>query len=205
MNRNTVLSVCSGIALISTAMFSYAADVSPMHGYVSNPPSRAFLCSSQGGSLNKDCGAVQYEPQSLEGPKGFPESGPADGSIASAGRENYSELDEQTATRWHQVSLSTGDNSFTWTLTAPHKTEKWRFYITKKDWDPNSKLTRAQFDLTKPICERDDAGVLPSSTVTITGCNIPSDYTGYHVILGVWDVADTSNAFYQVIDADIKP
>ncbi|MDE9448810.1 lytic polysaccharide monooxygenase, partial [Xenorhabdus bovienii] len=28
--------------------------------------------------------------------------------------------------------------------------------------------------------------------------------SGYHVILGTWTIADTNNAFYQVIDADIK-
>ena len=27
---------------------------------------------------------------------------------------------------------------------------------------------------------------------------------GYHVILAVWDVADTANAFYNVIDVDVK-
>ena len=206
MNKNMVLSALSGIALVSISITSYAAEKSPRHGFVIDPPSRAYLCSSQGGNLNKECGSIQYEPQSLEAAKGFPESGPADGHIASAGHENYSALDEQTATRWHHVTLSTGDNTFTWHLTAPHKTERWRFYITKKDWDPNSKLTRAQFDLSKPICEQDDNGKLPdTSVVTIKDCKIPADYTGYHVILGIWDVADTANAFYQVIDANIKP
>ncbi len=35
------------------------------------------------------------------------------------------------------------------------------------------------------------------------------DRSGYHVILAVWDVADTANAFYNVIDVnlinDVKP
>ena len=38
---------------------------------------------------------------------------------------------------------------------------------------------------------------------------MPTDRSGYHVILAVWDVADTANAFYNVIDVnlinDIKP
>lgn len=97
-----------------------------------------------------------------------------------------------------------GENTFVWTLTAAHKTEKWRFFFTKKDWNPNEKLTQAQFDLNKPICERSDEGKLPESIVIIKGCNIPADYKGYHVILGVWDVADTGNAFYQIIDTYIK-
>jgi chitin-binding protein len=33
--------------------------------------------------------------------------------------------------------------------------------------------------------------------------NVPTDRNGYHVILGVWDVADTPNAFYNVIDVNL--
>ncbi|MBU4682253.1 lytic polysaccharide monooxygenase [Cedecea davisae] len=204
MRKTTVLTTCAGLALMAASSLSYAGQAKPFHGYVSNPPSRALLCSEKGDHLNKNCGAVQYEPQSLEAPKGFPEKGPVDGHIASAGHENYAELDEQTPTRWHHVSLANGKQDFTWTLTADHKTEKWRFFITKKDWDPSKKLTRAQFDLTNPICEQDGKGEIPGDVVTIKDCTIPADYKGYHVILGVWDIADTGNAFYQVIDTDIK-
>ncbi|MFV9997313.1 MAG: lytic polysaccharide monooxygenase [Arsenophonus endosymbiont of Dermacentor nuttalli] len=35
-------------------------------------------------------------------------------------------------------------------------------------------------------------------------CNVPYR-TGYQVILGVWTIYDTGNAFYQVIDANMKP
>ncbi|TKI83198.1 chitin-binding protein, partial [Bacillus cereus] len=33
--------------------------------------------------------------------------------------------------------------------------------------------------------------------------NVPTDRSGYHVILAVWDVADTVNAFYNVIDVNL--
>lgn len=32
-------------------------------------------------------------------------------------------------------------------------------------------------------------------------CNVPAR-TGYRVIYGVWEIADTSNSFYQAIDVD---
>jgi Uncharacterized protein conserved in bacteria len=32
---------------------------------------------------------------------------------------------------------------------------------------------------------------------------VPSDRSGYHVILAVWDVADTVNAFYNAIDVNV--
>ncbi|MFP3600027.1 lytic polysaccharide monooxygenase, partial [Chryseobacterium sp. SIMBA_029] len=32
---------------------------------------------------------------------------------------------------------------------------------------------------------------------------VPANRTGYHIILAVWDVADTTNAFYNVIDVNV--
>ena len=39
------------------------------HGYTTSPPSRSYRCAQH---QVADCGAIQYEPQSVEGPKGFP-------------------------------------------------------------------------------------------------------------------------------------
>ena len=38
------------------------------HGYIESPKSRAFMCQEHQGALNRDCGSVQYEPQSIEFP-----------------------------------------------------------------------------------------------------------------------------------------
>lgn len=73
------------------------------------------------------------------------------------------------------------------------------YYKTRGD--VNKPLTRADFDLT-PFCQRNDNGKIPTETVTLN-CNIP-ERSGYQIILGVWDIADTGNAFYQVIDAEFK-
>ncbi|MCG9766566.1 lytic polysaccharide monooxygenase, partial [Vibrio alginolyticus] len=62
------------------------------HGYVSETnggvaASRSALCkypTPDTNEKNNNCGAIQYEPQSVEGPDGFPETGPRDGKIASA-------------------------------------------------------------------------------------------------------------------------
>lgn len=189
------------ISMLFLSMSALADNNVLRHGYIDNPPSRAFLCSSMGGNLNKMCGAVQYEPQSVEGPKGFPERGPKDGQIASGGNANFSQLNEQSNSRWHKVNVSSGKNVFSWILTASHRTTSWQFFITKQNWDPNKPLTRNDFDL-KPFCEQQDRGNVPKNNVRIE-CNIPKR-TGYQIILGVWTIADTANAFYQVIDANMK-
>ncbi|OKP05591.1 lytic polysaccharide monooxygenase [Xenorhabdus eapokensis] len=188
----------AGLTAFGTIPFSSIAEPDSNHGYIDTPPSRALLCQK---GINKNCGSVTYEPQSIEGPKGFPQGGPPDGQLASAGVGQFKQLNEQSLDRWHHVTINKGINKFNWTITARHSTTSWQFYITKPGWDPNKSLTRAQFDLT-PFCERFDNGKRPGQTVSLN-CDIP-DRSGYHVILGVWTIADTANAFYQVIDVDIK-
>lgn len=180
---------------ISSHVFAYNL---PRHGYVEKPASRSFLCSEQGGRLNKMCGSVQYEPQSIEGSKGFPDGGPSDGHIASGDNPQFDNLNEQSTNRWKKVEIESGKQIFTWSLTAAHSTESWRYFITKQDWNPNKPLVRSDFELI-PFCERFNTGEIPSDKVNIQ-CNVP-EREGYQVILGVWDIADTGNAFYQVIDA----
>ncbi|MGF7087338.1 chitin-binding protein [Kroppenstedtia sanguinis] len=165
------------------------------HGYIESPASRAYLCKQ---GENTDCGPVMYEPQSVEGKGSFPESGPPDGQIAGGGV--FPDLDAQTADRWQKVTLQGGQNTFKWHLTAPHSTHEWKYYITKKDWDPNQPLTRAALD---PVfCHYNDGGAKPPETV-VHECSVPTDRSGYHLILGVWEIADTPNAFYQVIDVNL--
>ena len=182
-----------GLILGASALFA-CANISA-HGYLTQPASRSLLCK-QGG--NSACGAIQWEPQSLEAPSGFPALGPADGQIASAGLVQFSELNEQTSSRWTKQSLKAGANNFAWQFTANHATRNWRYFITKADWNPNQKLTRASFDLS-PFCTIDGGNRQPAMQVT-HACNVPVR-SGYQVILAVWQVADTPNSFYNLVDA----
>jgi chitin-binding protein len=164
------------------------------HGYVSKPESRSYLCRLD---QNSGCGAIQYEPQSLEYRSGFPATGPADGQIASANQPQFAPLDEQTSTRWTKRVIAAGPQTFIWTFTAPHSTRNWRYYLTRADWNPNQKLSRAAFDTT-PFCTVNGNNVRPPATVTHT-CTVPAR-TGYQIVLAVWEVADTVNSFHNVID-----
>ncbi|MFC4078317.1 lytic polysaccharide monooxygenase [Salinithrix halophila] len=183
------------ILLLAAGMLLFAESASA-HGYIKSPASRSYLCKQ---GKNKGCGPIQYEPQSLEAKGSFPKSGPSNGHIAGADR--FPELDAQKSTRWKKVTLRGGKKTFKWHLTAPHSTAKWKYYITKKNWNPNKPLTRAALE-SKPFCSFNDGGSRPSSTVTHP-CKVPTDRSGYHLILGVWEVADTGNAFYQVVDVNL--
>ncbi|WMS85922.1 N-acetylglucosamine-binding protein GbpA [Pleionea litopenaei] len=184
----TLLSGCSLLLLGTSALDLYS------HGYVKSPESRSYLCHLR---TNTNCGAIQWEPQSVEGLDRFPGSGPADGTIAAAGLPQFSELNQQTSTRWVKRSAQSGNFSFTWRFTANHASRDFRYFITRSGWDQNQPLTRASFDLT-PFCSVSGNNQRPPAELT-HNCVLPSR-SGYHVVLAVWDVADTVNSFYQAID-----
>ena len=168
------------------------------HGYISSPVGRAYGCRTR---ANTGCGGVQYEPQSVEGPDRFPGSGPADGAIASAGASTaWQPLNAVGASRWAKSSLASGWNTFEWTFTAPHSTRDFRYWITKEGWNPEAPLSRAQFE-SAPFCSV-NLGNAKANTNPAHRCFVPAR-SGYQVILGVWDVADTAASFYNVIDVNM--
>ncbi len=163
------------------------------HGYIET--SRSKQCAD---GTNQNCGGVQYEPQSVEGPDRFPETGPEDGTIAAAGSASWTPLNEQSPTRWNKVPMQAGSNTFNWVFTANHSSRDWRYFITKPNWNPSQPLGRNSFDLT-PFCVYEGNDTQPPFNLS-HNCTVPQR-SGYQIILGVWDVADTTASFYSVIDA----
>ncbi|CRL45656.1 GlcNAc-binding protein A precursor [Sodalis glossinidius str. 'morsitans'] len=187
------------------------ADISTLHGQIANPESRAAKTH-------------QWWANALESGKFFPEiqSGlsdkyaptdipnqkpPEDGKIASAGLAGAEKLDEYGENRWEKNEIKSGAIiDFTWTYTAVHRTRRWNYFITKDNWKPNEPLSRAQFEKEpffmvqndkQPYWEHD---LMPNNP-TIHKVKMPNK-KGYHIILGVWEIADTGNAFYQVVDVN---
>lgn len=172
------------------------------HGYIEAPQSRAYKCHLTKDANNPNCGQARYEPQSIEQRSGFPGGPlPLDGKLASGGIPSFSPLDRQSSNVWEKNVIKPGMNDFTWHHTAQHKTTNWRYYITKQNWDQNQPLTRDAFEST-PFCQVDGQGEAPPILVTHQ-CDVPQ-HTGYQVIYGVWEIADTINSFYQVIDVNFS-
>ncbi|PED40603.1 lytic polysaccharide monooxygenase [Bacillus cereus] len=179
------------------------------HGYIYG--SRAHIGhTKENNSLNWQQAENKYgeavsTPQGVEGPKGFPLNGPVDGQLASGGNSGYSLLNIQTPLHWVKKDMKTGKNTLVWEYTAAHKTTKWHYYITKQGWDPSQPLNRDSLELIQTI-DWDGTTAIPgkqSGTGLPHTINIPNDRSGYHVIYAVWDVDDTVNAFYQVLDVNI--
>ncbi|CAK9832953.1 GlcNAc-binding protein A [Anthophora retusa] len=186
-------------------------QIANFHGYISDPPSRAKLCQLR---VNKNCGFITYEPQSVEGFKGFPEEdySPPDGKIASANNPRFQQLDEYGSNRWVRVKfpdvkcLNKTHVSFdlSWYFTAVHLSENIRVYVSNENYTPNEPLSRRHLDL-NVLCIMELHGKFPPYQLTIP---CPISLEKYRklserkelLLLSIWDVYDTAFGFYQVID-----
>ncbi|MEU1449202.1 lytic polysaccharide monooxygenase [Streptomyces mirabilis] len=92
--------------------------------------------------------------------------------------------------------------SWWWALLAVH--------LLRPHWDPSAPLSRDQFE-PEPFATYKPYGDIPHWEMpdASTDPNLDKPHTirlpersGYHVVLGVWEVADTGHAFYQVMDAN---
>ncbi|MEU5426791.1 lytic polysaccharide monooxygenase [Streptomyces olivoreticuli] len=166
------------------------------HGYTDSPTSRQEFCAN--GTV-QDCGDIQWEPQSVEGPKGFPSHGPSDGTICAGGNSRFAELDDPRGGQWPATAVTAGQSfTFRWRLTARHATTDFRYYLTKPGYDPTRPLTRSDLE-DQPFLTVPYGGRVPDATVTHQG-TIPDGRTGKQLILAIWTIADTGNAFYACSD-----
>jgi predicted carbohydrate-binding protein with CBM5 and CBM33 domain len=178
----------AGVSLVGTGSAS-------SHGYTDQPLSRQKLCAN--GTVT-NCGNIQWEPQSVEGPKGFPSGGPADGQLCSGGLSQFAQLNDQRNGAWPTTKVTSGASyNFRWQFTARHATTDFKYYITKAGWNANAPLTRAALD-TQPFLTVPYNNAQPPATLSHSG-KLPAR-TGRHMILAVWTIADTANAFYSCSD-----
>jgi predicted carbohydrate-binding protein with CBM5 and CBM33 domain len=183
-------------AALATALVLLASGGANAHGYTITPASRAYRCAQQ---TVTNCGDIQYEPQSVEGPKGFPAAGPSDGSICSAGIARFAQLDDPRGGAWPTSTLTSGAQyQFSWHLTAQHATTSFDYYVTKTNYNPAVPLTRGELNTT-PFLTVKYNGARPPVDVTHSG-TLPAGRHGRALIVSVWTIADTGNAFYQCAD-----
>ncbi|WP_405492524.1 lytic polysaccharide monooxygenase [Streptomyces sp. NBC_00096] len=185
----------AGLGAVTTLAL-VTAPTATGHGYTDTPISRQKLCANK---TVADCGPIQWEPQSVEGLKGFPAAGPADGHICSANHSEFAQLDDPRGGAWPATPVTGGQSySFRWQFTANHSTTDFRYYVTKNGWNPTKPLTRADLD-PQPFLTVAYNGARPAMTTVHQG-TMPSGKSGRHLILAVWTVNDTANAFYSCSD-----
>jgi hypothetical protein len=156
------------LALGTVASTLAVASPASAHGYVSSPPSRQALCAT--GAV-ADCGPIQFEPQSVEAPKGRTSCNGDVGTWAVLADESRN---------WPAKSVGSSV-TFTWVMTARHRTSNWEYFVggTK-------------------VATMDGGNAQPDATVNHT-VNL-SGFPGRQKVLAVWNIGDTPMAFYSCVD-----
>ncbi|NGY60041.1 lytic polysaccharide monooxygenase [Lentzea sp. NEAU-D13] len=139
------------------------------HGYVSSPASRQAQCAS--GAV-KECGAIQWEPQSVEGPKGL--------RSCHANLQQFSVLSNES--KGWKVSNVGRTATFNWTFTARHRTRDYEYFVDGRK-----------------VATFSGNNQQPPATVQHK-VNLGSP--GRHKVLAIWNIGDTTNAFYSCIDVN---
>ncbi|SJX65500.1 related to Chitin-binding protein [Sporisorium reilianum f. sp. reilianum] len=181
------------------ALVAFLFTLVDAHGYINSPASRSYMCKQ---GTAKNCGEIQYEPQSLEALKGLPFARGSDGKLCSAGLSQFAQLDRQGPGVWPTTKAS-NVHSFSWTFTAMHATTDFKYYITKSSWDSSTSkgLSASDFDA-EPFLVVPMGGKPPAASMTHDLSKSLPSRSGYHVVYAVWTVDNTVNAFYQCIDLD---
>ncbi|WP_430791888.1 lytic polysaccharide monooxygenase [Actinoplanes sp. G11-F43] len=161
------------LATLGMVASSLAVAASPAmaHGYVSSPPSRQALCAA--GTVT-GCGAIQFEPQSVEAPKGSTE--------CNGGGAAFTELNDESR-NWPAATVGRSA-TFSWVLTARHRTATWEYFVDGAS-----------------VAKFDDNNQIPAASVSHT-VDL-SRFSGKKTVLAVWNIGDTPMAFYNCVDVNI--
>ncbi|WP_413727124.1 lytic polysaccharide monooxygenase [Sodalis sp. RH19] len=145
---------------------------------------------------------------------------PEDGFILSGGQSGeisaVNFTDNQIAIftlfairQWPRIRLSAGQIlNIEWLYDRRRLTRGYRAFITRDDWNPNARITRAQLEL-RPFWENINQEFpfwqFPAQLQPRTHHSIPIPFnkTGHHVIVLLWLIADFEDAVYQAFDIDI--
>jgi chitin-binding protein len=159
-------------ALLAAPLITVIVSASPAsaHGWVTSPPSRQDQCAT---GVVANCGSIQYEPQSVEAPKGS--------RNCSGGNSNFTVLDQENK-GWRVTNISSS-TTFTWRNTAMHRTLNWQYYV-----DGNLHQTFTNGNAQPPQVVNHNVTGLPS---------------GRHKVLAVWNIYDTAMAFYACVDVTV--
>lgn len=166
-----IAAITAGVGIAPLVAVVIPATSAWAHGYVSAPMSRQAQCAQH----IVQCGSIQWEPQSVEGPKGL--------RSCSGGNSRFAELDND-GKGWRVTTVGQ-TVTFTWTFTARHRTSNYEYYVGGRR-----------------VAVVDGNNQQPSATVSHS-VNL-GGVTGRQKVLAIWNIADTANAFYACVDVNVQ-
>ncbi|MFI5686587.1 lytic polysaccharide monooxygenase [Streptomyces sp. NPDC051636] len=208
MTRMTAHLRVTGAAVAASALLSlWAAGPAAAHGAPTDPVSRVYACSPEGGSAARSaaCRAAvaankasftMWDNLRVAGVNGRDRQVIPDGRLCSGGLPAYKGLD-LARTDWPSTRLTPGARlTMTYASTIAH-TGTFKLYLTKPGYDPAEPLTWADLPA-RPFAQVTDPA-LTDGAYHIRG-TLPSDRTGRHVLFTIWQNSSTPDTYYSCSD-----
>ncbi|MFI5551757.1 lytic polysaccharide monooxygenase [Streptomyces sp. NPDC051738] len=203
-SHRTALAAAAVTPLLLTV---WTAGTAHAHGAPTDPVSRVYACSPDGGSASRSaaCEAAvasngapftAWDNLRIANVNGRDRQVVPDGELCSGGLPAYRGLDLARAD-WPSTRLTPGATlTMRYVSTIPH-TGTFKLYLTKPGYDPTQPLTWS--DLTeRPFAEVKDPA-LTDGAYRIRA-KLPSDRAGRHVLYTIWQNSSTPDTYYSCSD-----
>ncbi|MFG2786455.1 lytic polysaccharide monooxygenase [Streptomyces sp. NPDC048419] len=208
MSRMTAHRAALTAALVTPFLLPlWAAGSAQAHGAPTDPVSRVYACSPDGGSDARSAAckaavAANGSPFTLWDNLRVPDVGGRDrqvipdGKLCSGGLPAYKGLD-LARSDWPSTTLTPGATlSMKYASTIPH-TGTFKLYLTKPGYNPAKPLTWSELPSQPFAAVKDPA--LTNGAYRITA-KLPSDRTGHHVLYTIWQNSSTTDTYYSCSD-----
>ncbi|WP_406441618.1 lytic polysaccharide monooxygenase [Streptomyces sp. NBC_01613] len=208
MPRMTAHRTALAAALVTPFLLSlWAAGPAQAHGAPTDPVSRVYACSPNGGSNAQSAAckaavAANGAPFTLWDNLRVPDVNGRDrqvipdGKLCSGGLPAYKGLD-LARSDWPSTTLKPGATmTMKYASTIPH-TGTFKLYLTKTGYDPKKPLTWSELPEQPFAAVKDPA--LTNGAYRITA-KLPSDRTGHHVLYTIWQNSSTTDTYYSCSD-----
>ncbi|MGW6734063.1 lytic polysaccharide monooxygenase auxiliary activity family 9 protein [Streptomyces sp. NPDC055013] len=202
-SHRTALAAAAVTPLLLTV---WAAGPARAHGAPTDPTSRAYACSPDGGSASTQAcrtaiasnGApfTAWDNLRIANVNGRDRQVVPDGQLCSGGLPAYRGLDLARAD-WPSTRLTSGSTlTMRYVSTIPH-TGTFKLFLTKPGYDPTEPLAWSDLAEQPFAVVKDPALTNGAYRIRAT---LPSDRTGRHVLYTIWQNSSTPDTYYSCSD-----
>ncbi|MFD3497259.1 lytic polysaccharide monooxygenase [Streptomyces sp. NPDC058678] len=209
MSRTTAHRTAALAASLTSSLLLgvWAAAPAQAHGAPTDPVSRVFACSPDGGSPSGSaaCRAAvaangtpftAWDNLRVANVNGRDRQTIPDGELCSGGLPAYKGLD-LARSDWPSTRMTPGATlTMRYVSTIPH-TGTFRLYLTKPGYDPAKPLTWSDLP-ERPFAEVTDPA-LTDGAYRIRA-TLPADRTGRQVLFTIWQNSSTPDTYYSCSD-----
>ncbi|MFF5496911.1 lytic polysaccharide monooxygenase [Streptomyces aquilus] len=207
MSRMTAYRMATLTVVAPLATTVWAAAPAQAHGAPTDPVSRVYACSPEGGDRAQSaaCRAAvaangtpftAWDNLRIANVNGRDRQTVPDGELCSGGLPAYQGLDLARAD-WPSTHLTPGATlTMKYASTIPH-TGSFKLYLTEPGYDPTKPLTWSDLP-DKPFATVKDPA-LTGGAYRIRA-TLPSDRTGRHVLYTIWQNTSTPDTYYSCSD-----